>query len=73
MTTTAPDILKKIIVHKQEEVIAAKSAASMAELTVRIRDLEDIHGGLSGISVRRRLRTGPPSLLKSKRAPPAKV
>ena len=45
MTTTAPDILKKIIVHKQEEVNAAKSAASLAELTARIRDLEDIPRG----------------------------
>ena len=45
MTTTAPDILKKIVAHKQEEVIAAKSAASLTELTVRIRDLEDIPRG----------------------------
>ncbi len=45
MTTTAPDILKKIIVHKREEVIAAKAAASISELNSRIRDLEDIPRG----------------------------
>ncbi len=45
MTTTTPDILKKIIVHKREEVIAAKAAASISELNSRIRDLEDIPRG----------------------------
>ena len=45
MTTTAPDILKKIIVHKREEVIAAKASASISELNSRIRDLEDIPRG----------------------------
>lgn len=45
MTTTAPDILNKIVAHKRQEVIAAKSVAPMAELTSRIRDLEDIPRG----------------------------
>lgn len=45
MTATVPDILKTIVAHKQEEVVAAKAAASMAELTARIADLEDIPRG----------------------------
>ena len=45
MTIAPPDILKEIVAHKQAEVIAAKAAAPMAELTSRIRDLEDIPRG----------------------------
>ncbi len=45
MTTTTPDILKKIVIQKQEEVIAAKAAASISELNARISDLEDIPRG----------------------------
>ncbi|MEI6828189.1 MAG: indole-3-glycerol-phosphate synthase TrpC, partial [Desulfuromonadales bacterium] len=45
MTTTAPDILKEIVAHKREEVIAAKGAASIRELRSRIHDLEDIPRG----------------------------
>lgn len=45
MTTDTPDILKKIVAHKQEEVAAAKSAASIHDLKARIGDLEDVPRG----------------------------
>jgi indole-3-glycerol phosphate synthase len=45
MTTNTPDILKKIVAHKQEEVTAAKSAASVSELKARISGLEDVPRG----------------------------
>lgn len=45
MTTNTPDILKKIIAHKQEEVVAAKASASLSELKVRIANLEDVPRG----------------------------
>jgi len=45
MTAMIPDILKKIVIHKLEEVVAAKSAASISELNARIRDREDIPRG----------------------------
>jgi indole-3-glycerol phosphate synthase len=45
MTTDTPDILKKIVAHKQEEVAYAKAAVSISELKVRIRDLEDVPRG----------------------------
>lgn len=40
-----PDILKRIVIHKQEEVAAAKSAVSISELKARIADLEDVPRG----------------------------
>jgi indole-3-glycerol phosphate synthase len=40
-----PDILKKIVAHKYEEVAAAKVAASVNELKARIADLEDVPRG----------------------------
>jgi indole-3-glycerol phosphate synthase len=45
MTTSTPDILKKIVSHKLEEVAAAKLAASISELKARIGDLEDVPRG----------------------------
>jgi indole-3-glycerol phosphate synthase len=45
MTTNTPDILKKIVAHKQEEVTAAKSAASVSDLKSRISGLEDVPRG----------------------------
>lgn len=45
MTTNTPDILKKIVAHKQQEVAAAKTAASISELKARITDLEDVPRG----------------------------
>ena len=45
MITTTPDILKRIVIQKQEEVIAAKTAASISGLNARICDLEDIPRG----------------------------
>ena len=45
MTTDTPDILKKIIVHKQAEVAAAKAASTLSELKVRISDMEDVPRG----------------------------
>lgn len=45
MTTDTPDILKKIVAHKQVEVAAAKAAASAKELQTRIADLEDVPRG----------------------------
>jgi indole-3-glycerol phosphate synthase len=45
MTTNTPDILKKIIAHKCEEVAAAKMAASISELKARISNLEDVPRG----------------------------
>jgi indole-3-glycerol phosphate synthase len=43
--TDTPDILKTIIAHKREEVAAARLAASVDELKVRISDLEDTPRG----------------------------
>ena len=45
MTTNTPDILKKIIAHKCEEVSAARLAAPVSELKARIDDLEDVPRG----------------------------
>ena len=45
MTTNTPDILKKIMGHKQQEVAAARAAAPVAELKARIGDLEDVPRG----------------------------
>lgn len=45
MTTNTPDILKKIVAHKYEEVALAKSATSVDELKARIGDLEDLPRG----------------------------
>lgn len=45
MTTDTPDILKKIVAHKQQEVAAARAVASISELKARISDLEDVPRG----------------------------
>ena len=45
MSTETPDILKRIVAHKIEEVAAAKAAAPAAELKARIGDLEDVPRG----------------------------
>lgn len=45
MTKDTPDILKKIVSHKAEEVAAAKAAAPLEELKSRISDLEDVPRG----------------------------
>jgi indole-3-glycerol phosphate synthase len=45
MTTNTPDILKKIVAHKQDEVAIAKTVASISELKARISDLVDLPRG----------------------------
>lgn len=45
MTTNTPDILKKIVAHKREEVAAAKMVSSVYELRLRINDMEDVPRG----------------------------
>ncbi len=45
MTTDTPDILKKIIAHKQEEVLHANATTPLSELKTRIGDLEDMPRG----------------------------
>lgn len=45
MTVDTPDILKKIVVHKQTEVAAAKTAMPASELMSRIADLEELPRG----------------------------
>lgn len=45
MTTNTPDILNKIVAHKQIEVAAAKAAVAAKELQTRIADLEDVPRG----------------------------
>ncbi|MDD2540325.1 MAG: indole-3-glycerol phosphate synthase TrpC [Desulfuromonadaceae bacterium] len=45
MTTGTPDILRKIVIHKREEVAAAKVNISITELKARIGDLEDVPRG----------------------------
>jgi indole-3-glycerol phosphate synthase len=45
MTSSTPDILKKIVAHKQIEVATAKAATSVNELKSRIVDLEDVPRG----------------------------
>jgi indole-3-glycerol phosphate synthase len=43
--TKTPDILKKIVAHKQEEVAYSKCAAPIVELKARISALEDVTRG----------------------------
>lgn len=45
MTTDTPDILKKIVSYKKEEVATAKAAATISDLKARISDLEDVPRG----------------------------
>jgi len=45
MTTDTPDILKRIVAHKREEVTRAKAATSVSDLKARISDLEDVPRG----------------------------
>jgi len=45
MASNTPDILKKIVAHKLEEVAAAKAAAPVSELKSRISELEDTPRG----------------------------
>lgn len=45
MTTEIPDILKRIVAHKREEVAAARTSVSISELKTRIGDLEDVPRG----------------------------
>jgi indole-3-glycerol phosphate synthase len=45
MTTDIPDILKKIVAHKKEEVATAQMLAPLNELKTRIADLEDLPRG----------------------------
>lgn len=45
MTNSTPDILKKIVAHKQEEVAAAKASSPINDLKSRIADLEDLPRG----------------------------
>jgi indole-3-glycerol phosphate synthase len=40
-----PDILKRIIAHKREEVVAARAVTTIGELKSRIADLEDVPRG----------------------------
>ncbi|HXE95295.1 MAG TPA: indole-3-glycerol phosphate synthase TrpC [Dongiaceae bacterium] len=44
-TTDTPDILKKIVAHKQQEVAAARAAVPIDELKARLGDLEDVPRG----------------------------
>lgn len=43
--SSTPDILKTIVAHKRDEVAAARLAASLDELKIRISDLEDTPRG----------------------------
>lgn len=43
--TNTPDILKKIVGYKQEEVATARAAAPLSELKTRIGDLEEVPRG----------------------------
>jgi len=43
--TDVPDILKKIVAHKRNEVAAAQAASPVSELLARIGDLEDVPRG----------------------------
>ncbi|MEI6207545.1 MAG: indole-3-glycerol phosphate synthase TrpC [Desulfuromonadales bacterium] len=45
MPTDTPDILKKIVARKQEEVAAAKASTPMSEMKARVADLEDVPRG----------------------------
>jgi len=45
MPTNTPDILKKIVANKLEEVASAKTATSISELKSRIADLEEVPRG----------------------------
>jgi indole-3-glycerol phosphate synthase len=45
MSNDTPDILKKIVAHKLEEVSIAKAYAPASELKARITDLEDVPRG----------------------------
>jgi indole-3-glycerol phosphate synthase len=40
-----PDILKKIVDHKREELAAAKAASPLSEMKARLADLEDVPRG----------------------------
>jgi indole-3-glycerol phosphate synthase len=45
VSTNTPDILKKIVAYKQEEVAMAKTAVPISDLKARISDLEDVPRG----------------------------
>lgn len=45
MNNSTPDILKKIVAHKQEEVATARISTPISELKSRIADLEDLPRG----------------------------
>lgn len=45
MTTTVPDILRKIVDHKHKEVAEAKTLTPLEEIVQRIADLEDVPRG----------------------------
>lgn len=45
MPNNTPDILKKIVAHKLDEVASAKRIASVSEMKARINDLEELPRG----------------------------
>lgn len=72
MADLPPDILKKIIATKREEVTAAKSATSIAELSSRIADLEDTPRGFERALRQATASNWTPLIAEVKKASPSK-
>ncbi len=66
---TVPSILQRILERKAEEVAAGKSAASMAELTARVKESPPTRGFEHGL--RQALQHGPAIIAEIKKASPS--
>ena len=69
--TDTPDILKKIVARKREEIAARSAVASQAELAVRARDADSPRGFVAALQAK--VAGGKPAVLAEiKKASPSK-